>query len=216
MKVAIVGATGWIGGALLAEASDRGHAITAVVRDSTKLPDGSSGRRVVCDILDIDKLISAFQGQEALLHAFAPARDATDQERIDRQTAGTNAIIAAAKAAGVRRLIAVGGAGTSQIAPGVKLMDSYLFPKKWAGGARSTAVIRTLLEADGTLDWTFVSPPHIIEPGPRTGHYRTGTDNLLFEESTGRSYISVADYAVALIDELEKPAHIKMRFTVGT
>ena len=216
MKVAIVGATGWIGGALMAEALARGHAVTAVVRDTARLPANSPARAMSADVFDVEALATAFAGQDAILHAYAPSRAASDQDRIDQQTVGTTAIIAAARQAGVKRLIAVGGAGTSEIAPGVKLMDSYLFPKRWNGGARSTAVIRKLLEQDGTLDWTFVSPPHIIEDGVRTGRYRTGDDNLLFEESTGRSHISVADYAIALIDELETPAHVRRRFTVGT
>ena len=216
MKMAIAGATGIIGSAILDEAVHRGHDVTAVVRDPARLRSGSGTPVAVAEACDVNALAAAFEGHDVIVHAVAPPREATDQQRIDFQTAATTALIAATKRASVRRFIAVGGAGTSEIAPGVKLMDSYLFPTKWLGGARSTALIRSLLRDDGTLDWTFISPPHIIEPGPRTGKYRTGTDNLLFDEASGRSFISVADYAVALVDEAENGAHLQQRFTVGT
>ncbi|MBE7220610.1 MAG: NAD(P)H-binding protein, partial [Caulobacteraceae bacterium] len=110
MKLAVVGATGWIGSALVAEALARGHAVTAVVRDPAKLPPGSPVEAMIADVEDVDALAAAFRGQDAVLHAFAPPRTASDEERIARQAAGTRAIIAAAHRAGVSRLIAVGGA----------------------------------------------------------------------------------------------------------
>lgn len=216
MKVAIVGATGKIGSKLLAEALARGHTVTAVVRNPAKLPKDDRIRVAEADVNDGAALAKAFRGQDAVIHSYAPPRDISIQERIDQQTNATRTIIGALKAAGLKRILAVGGAGTSEIAPGVRLMDSYLFPKAYEGGAKSTAVIKDLLKAERGLDWTSLSPPHQIEPGERTGKYRLGEDNLIFNLDNGRSHISFDDYAVALIDELEKPQHLGQRFTVGT
>jgi len=216
MKVAIVGATGFVGSKVLAEALSRGHAVTAIVRSPEKLPKDDRIKVVQADVNDSTALAAAFRGQDAVIHSYAPPRQDSIEARIAQQTRATTSIIAALKSAGVKRVIAVGGAGTSEIAPGVRLMDSYLFPKAWEGGARSTMVIKDLFKAAPELDWIFLSPPHFLEPGKRTGKYRTGVDNLIFEEATGRSYISVDDYAVALIDEMETHKHSCQRFTVGT
>lgn len=216
MKIAIVGATGFVGSKVLAEALSRGHSVTAIVRSPEKLPKDARINVVKADVNDSAALAAAFRGQDAVIHSYAPPRPDSVQSRIDQQTKATKSIIAALKSAGVKRVLAVGGAGTSEIAPGVRLMDSYLFPKAWEGGAKSTMVIKDLFKAEPDLDWIFLSPPHFLEPGKRTGKYRTGVDNLLFEEATGRSYISVDDYAVALIDETETHKHSRQRFTVGT
>lgn len=216
MKIALVGATGFVGAALLAEALARGHQVGAIARKIANLPPDPKLRAIAADVMDGAALIRAFQGQEAVIHAYAPPRSETIETRIAQQTTATRSILAACRAAGVKRLLAVGGAGTSEIAPGVKLMNSYLFPKAYEGGARSTAVIKDLLGQEADLDWCFLCPPHQLEKGERTGKYRLGKDNLIFEEATGRSHISVADYAVAMIDELEHPHHSRQRFTVGT
>jgi uncharacterized protein len=216
VKIAIVGATGFVGARLLEEALRRGHDVTAMTRSPTKLPKESRLHPVSADVNDVAVLTEAFRGQDAVIHAYAPPRSDSMEARIDQQTKGTKSIIAALKAAGVKRLLAVGGAGTSEIAPGVPLMDSYLFPKAYEGGARSTAVIKELLKAEPDLDWTYLCPPNFLEPGERTGRYRLGKDNLVIELETGRSHISTADYAVAMIDELETPKHSHQRFTVGT
>jgi uncharacterized protein len=216
MKIAIVGATGFVGAKLLAEAVSRGHQVTAITRSPEKLRRDPHITAVAADVNDVPTLIEAFRGQEAVIHSYAPARKDSIDARIAQQRRATTSIIAALRGAGVRRILAVGGAGTSEIAPGVKLMDSYLFPKAYEGGAKSTAVIKDLLKAEPDLDWIFLSPPHALEAGTRTGKYRLGRDNLIFEEATGRSHISVDDYAVAMIDELENPRHSRERFTVGT
>src|SRR5665213_3752331 len=138
MKVAIVGATGMIGSKLLEEAIDRGHVVTAVSRHATKLPAHGRVRPVEVDVLDTNELARAFSGQDAILHAFAPPRLSVE-ERVAQQRAGTRSIIAAARSAGVRRILAVGGAGTLEVAPGVLNMDRPEFPANWEGGAKSTA-----------------------------------------------------------------------------
>jgi putative NADH-flavin reductase len=213
MKVAIMGATGMIGSKLLDEAIDRGHVVTAVSRHASKLPAHDRVRPVEVDVLDTTALAGAFSGQDAILHAFAPPRLSV-QERVEQQRAGTRSIIAAAKSAGVHRILAVGGAGTLEVAPGVMNADRPEFPASWEGGVKSTALIKGLLAAEPDLDWTFLCPSHDIFAGERTGKFRLGLDQMLVD-ADGKSSISTADYAIAMIDELEKPRHSRRRFTVG-
>jgi putative NADH-flavin reductase len=213
MKVAIMGATGMIGSKLLDEAIDRGHVVTAVSRHASKLPAHDRVRPVEVDVLDTTALAGAFSGQDAILHAFAPPRLSV-QERVEQQRAGTRSIIAAAKSAGVHRILAVGGAGTLEVAPGVMNADRPEFPASWEGGVKSTALIKGLLAAEPDLDWTFLCPSHDIFVGERTGKFRLGLDQMLVD-ADGKSSISTADYAIAMIDELERPRHSRRRFTVG-
>lgn len=216
MKIAIIGATGFVGAPILKEAVSRGHQVLALTRNREKItPSASLAVREV-DITDSEALAQAVAGYDAVIHAFAAPRSDSVEERIARQTEGTKSIIRAVKQAGIPRLVAVGGAGTAEVAPGVPLMNSYFFPPEYEGGARSTAVIKDLLQTEDAFDWVFISPPNFLEEGPRTGKYRIGADNLVIELSTGRSYMSVADYAVAMLDELETPKHHRRRFTVGT
>ena len=210
MKIAIVGATGMIGSKLLKEAIDRGHVVTAVSRHATRLPPHDRVRPVDLDVLDTEQLAKAFSGQDAILHAFAPPRLSVE-ERVAQQHAGTRSIIAAAKSAGVHRILAVGGAGTLEVAPGVMNADRPEFPRSWEGGVKSTAQIKVMLAAEPDLDWTFLSPSHEIFEGERTGKFRLGLDRMLID-ADGKSSISVADYAIAMIDELENPKHSRRAF----
>ena len=141
------------------------------------------------------------------------AYDAHVKGRIEAQKAGTQSIIQAAKSAGIRRILAVGGAATLLVG-GVRLIDGPDFPKVFEGGAKSTAVIRDLLEKEDGIDWTVLCPSTMIVPGQRTGKFRLGMDDLLIA-ADGSSSISLEDFAVAMIDELENPQHIRRRFTVG-
>ena len=216
MKIAVIGATGFVGAPILKEAVSRGHQVLALTRSPRKISPSASLAVREIDVNDTKALARAIAGYDAVVHAFAAPRSDSMKERIARQTEGTESIIKAVKLAGVPRLAAVGGAGTAEVAPGVPLMNSYFFPPEYEGGARSTAVIKDLLQAENAFDWVFISPPNFLEDGPRTGKYRIGTDNLVIELSTGRSYISVADYAVAMLDEIEPPRHHRQRFTVGT
>ena len=213
MKVAIVGATGMIGSKLLEEAIDRGHIVTAVSRHASKLPAHDRVRPVEADVLVTKAIADAFSGQDAIPHAFAPPRLSVEQ-RVEQQRAGTRSIIAAAKSVGVRRILAVGGAGTLEVAPGVMNADRPEFPASWEGGVKSTALIKGLLAAEPDLDWTFLCPSHDIFIGERTGKFRLGLDQMLVD-ADGKSSISTADYAIAMIDELETPKHSRRRFTVG-
>lgn len=123
-------------------------------------------------------------------------------------------LLSAIKSSGVKRYIAVGGAGSLDIKPGLRLVDSDEFPAEWKNEARKGADYLARLRREQDLDWTFISPSIMIEPGKRTGTFRLGGDSVLFA-ADGSSRISQEDYAIALIDELEHPAHIRQRFTVG-
>jgi putative NADH-flavin reductase len=214
MKIAIVGATGFIGSKVRDEAISRGHVVTAVTRSPDKLSRNDRIIPAPGDVNDVPLLTRYLRGQEAVIHAYAPGRGIGAQESMEKQRAGTLSIIAAAKAAGVRRLLAVGGAGSLEVAPGVAHFDTPEFPAAYQGGARATAQIKDLLCAEKDLEWTFLCPSTSIAPGERTGKFRLAGDQLLIGED-GQSRISVEDYAVAMIDELENPKHTGHRFTVG-
>jgi uncharacterized protein len=214
MNVALIGATGFIGSKLLDEAVNRGHVVTAITRSPEKLPQHERIIPRKADVNDVAALTELLRGQDALIHAFAPGRGLDAQESKDKQRAGTLSIIAATKAAGVKRLLAVGGAGSLEIRPGVAHFDTPEFPQQYQAGARATAQIKDLLRAEKDLDWTFLCPSTSIFPGERTGKFRLGGDALLIGPD-GQSRISVEDYAVAMIDELENPRHTGHRFTVG-
>lgn len=216
MKIAIIGATGYVGAPILAEALARGHTVRAIMRDKSKVPPADNLEAVEVDINDSRTLAEAIAGSDVVVHAFAPPRSMSVAERVALQKKGTESIISAVKEARVPRLVAVGGAGTAEVAPGVPLMESYFFPPQYEGGAKSTAVVKDLLKKEKDFDWVFISPPNFLEEGPRTGNYRTGKDNLIVDLSNGSSHISVADYAVAFLDEIERPSHSRERFTVGT
>jgi hypothetical protein len=215
MNVALVGATGYVGSAILEELLSRGHNVTAICRhpEKTKIPDRERLRKVSADVNNSQALAESFRGQDAVIHAFAPERGEIAQ-RIEAHRKGTESILAAMKAAGVGRILAVGGAGTLEVAPGVRNMDQADFPKEWEGGAKATAGVKAVLQGQAEVLWTFLSPSHDLFPGERTGKFRLGKDQLL-RGPDGKSRISVQDYAVAMVDELENPQHTGHRFTVG-
>jgi putative NADH-flavin reductase len=214
MKVAVIGASGFIGSKLVHEAVSRGHVVTAITRSPEKLPLHERIVPAKADVNDVPALTRLLHGQDAVIHAYAPGRGVEPRENKDKQRAGTLSIIAATKEAGVKRLLAVGGAGSLEVRPGVAHFDTPEFPAEYQGGARATAQIKDLLRAENDLDWTFLCPSTSIFPGERTGKFRLGDDALL-TGADGQSRISVEDYAVAMIDELENPKHTRHRFTVG-
>lgn len=211
MKIALIGATGFIGHGLLEEALARGHAVTALVSRPEKLTPQAGLKVVGTDALDQQKLAAQLAGHEAVVSAFSGHAQQDVREYYGR---GVDAIIGATKQAGVARLLMVGGAGSLEVAPGVQAVDTPEFPEQWKGsalGARDT--LHKLREEQG-LDWTMLSPAAMIAPGQRTGKFRLGGDQLL-ADAEGQSRISVQDYAVAMIDELEQPAHSRKRFSVA-
>lgn len=201
-KIAIIGATGRAGSQLLEEARRRGHEVVAIARDPSRL-QGREGVTVkALDAKDSAALQAAVSGCDAVLSA---AHFATIEP---------HAIIEPVKRAGVKRLLVVGGAGSLLLPSGHRVIDSPDFPEAYK--AEATAGVRFLetLRQEPSLDWTFLSPSAEFVEGERTGHYKLGKDHLLIA-GDGKSWITFADYAIAMIDELEKPGHSRARFTVG-
>jgi uncharacterized protein len=212
MKIALIGATGFVGSALLKEALDRGHEVTAIVRHPEKLtphPKLHARKGDVSTVEDVARLVA---GHDAVISAFNPGW--TNPDIYEQQIKGTKAIIAGVKKAGVKRLLFVGGAGSLEVKPGVQSVDLPEFPKEWKQGALATREALTLLRQEPGLDWSFLSPSADLSPGQRTGKFRLGKDQLL-TDAHGKSHISTQDYAMAMIDEVEHPKHIRQRFTVG-
>ena len=201
MKVALIGASGNGGSRLLAELSGRGHEVTAIARDPSKiavLPHVSAQKG---DVFDKPGLVRLLKGHDAVISA------------VHFTASDPKLLIEAVKEAGVKRYFVVGGAGSLEVAPGVKLIDTPQFPAAHKAEATKGGEFLEFLRKDKELDWTFLSPSAVIAPGERTGKFRLGKDQLLTHDKG--SNISWEDYAIAAVDELEKPAHIRERFTVG-
>lgn len=212
MKLALIGATGYVGAALLEEALSRGHQVTALVRNPQKLPQHPLLTAVQADVHDVATLSNQLRGHDAVLSAFNPGWGSADIR--EQYIAGSRAIVAATKAAGVARLLVVGGAGSLYVAPGLQLIDTPNFPAEYKEGAEGARQLLNQLREEQQLQWTFLSPAALLQPGPRTGHFRLGGEQLLMNgDAPGQ--ISVADLAVALLDETEQPQYIRQRFTVA-
>jgi putative NADH-flavin reductase len=212
MRIAIIGATGQVGTPLLNEALSRGHHVTAIVQHPEKLPAHEHLTARKGDVYDTAALAGQLKGFDAVISAFNPGW--ADPEIGAHQLQGTDSIIAATKSAGVKRLLVVGGAGSLEVAPGLDVVDTPDFPDAWKAGALAVRESLKHLRTEKELDWTFLSPAAHLEPGARTGKFRLGGDTLLVD-AAGESRISLPDYAVAMIDELESPQHSRQRFTVA-
>ena len=212
MKLALFGASGTIGQRILREALSRGHTVTAIVRDPSRITEQAPDlRTTVGNILDPKSVADAVAGHDAVVSAFGPGRD----QRVETVAEAVRSLIAGLKAAGVKRLAFVGGAGSLEVAPGVKVEDTPGWPAEFKGIAHAHTNALDVFRREGSdLDWTFLSPPVLIEPGERTGKFRLGGDQLL-TDGQGQSRISAEDYAIALLDEVERPRHIRQRFTVA-
>jgi putative NADH-flavin reductase len=212
MKIALIGATGFVGSALLKELLARGHEVRALLRDPAKLAPQPGLELHQADATQAEAVATAVQGVDAVLSAYNPGWG--HSELFDEFLRGSAAITAGVKQAGVARLLVVGGAGSLYVAPGVQLVDTPQFPAEWKAGALAAREALNRLRSEQELDWAFVSPPIQLEPGERSGQYRLGGEELL-SDAQGQSRISVADLAVALVDELEAPRHHRERFTVA-
>ena len=212
MKLALIGATGFVGSAILKEALDRGHEVTAIVRHPEKLTPHPKLHPQKGDVYNEDIVARLVAGHDAVISAFSPGWN--DPEIYNHQIKGTAAIINGVKKAGIKRVLWVGGAGSLEVKPGVQSVDLPEFPKEWKQGALATREALNQLRKETGLEWSFLSPSADLSPGQRTGKFRLGTDQLL-KDAKGESRISVEDYAMAMIDEVERPAHIRQRFTVG-
>ena len=212
MKIALIGATGFVGSAIVKEALDRGHEVTAIARHPEKLEAHGKLRSVKGDVYNFDEVGRLVAGHGAVISAFNPGW--TNPDIYKQQIKGTEAIIKGVKQAGVKRVLWVGGAGGLEVKPGVQSVDTPGFPKDWKQGSLATREALNLLRKEPSLDWSYLSPSADLSPGQRTGKFRLGKDQLL-TDANGKSHISTQDYAMAMIDEVEKPAHIRQRFTVG-
>ena len=209
MKVALYGATGAAGSRILKELVSRGHQVTALARDPAKLVQSGANVRVKQDDLSDPKSIAAAIGDaEAVVSAYSPPKN--DLEAL---TGVTQRQVEALKGKTGVRLVVVGGAGGLNIAPNLALVDSPYMPEPFKPIARAHVNAFNVLKAS-TIDWTYFAPAAFFEPGQRTGQFRLGKDDLI-ANAQQESRISMEDYAVALVDELEKPRHRRQRFTIG-
>jgi hypothetical protein len=212
MKVVLLGASGFVGSAILKEALDRGHQVTAVVRNQGHLKPCQSLEVRIADVYDSLALAKVMVGHDALISAFNPGWN--DPNLYTDQVRGTTSILKAVKSATIKRVLWVGGAGGLEVKPGVRVVDSPDFPAAIKPGSLATIEALDQLRREPELDWSYLSPSANMKSGTRTGKFRLGDDQLLVDPS-GHSNISVQDYAVAMINDLEHPAHIRKRFTVG-
>jgi Putative NADH-flavin reductase len=201
MNVALIGATGNAGSRILAELANRGHSVTAIVRNPDQVPSLPGVTATKGDANDQTGLATLLKGHDAVISSVMFI--ASDPAKL----------IGAVQASGVKRYLVVGGAGSLEVAPGLKVVDTPDFPAEYKAEALAGGVFLEALRGTDNLDWTFLSPSAVFGPGERTGKFRLGTDQLLVNDKG--SSISFEDYAIALVDELEKPAHVRQRFTVG-
>lgn len=213
-KIVLIGASGFVGSAILSEALNRGVKVTAVVRNPEKIKFSNANLTIVkADVSDARRLAEISKDADAVISAYNPG---WTNSNIYAETLNTYpAILEGVKSAGVKRLLIVGGAGTLFVAPGLRVVESGAIPAEIMDGVKSLGefYLNTLMN-EKELDWVFFSPAGSIAPGRRTGNYRLGKDDLIVNDK-GESKISVEDYAKAMIDELETPAHHRERFTIG-
>lgn len=213
-NVLLIGATGFVGSAVLNELVSRGHKVTAVVRNIEKLAKSDLVDAVKEDVANVDAIAKLAEGKDAIISAYNPGW--TNPDIATLITENYPKILGAAKKSGVERLLIVGGAGTLFCAPGLRVVDSGAIPEEIMGGVRPLGdfYLNTLMN-ENDIDWVFFSPAGVFDQeGKKTGNYRLGKDDLIVD-AEGNSHISVQDYAYAMVNELEKPAHHKERFTIG-
>jgi putative NADH-flavin reductase len=202
MRIAVVGASGNAGSRITAELARRGHAVTAIARNPEKIAVQANVTAKKGDVLDQAGLAQLLAGHDAAISSL---------HFLDSDPAK---LIGAVSDSKVGRYLVVGGAGSLEVAPGVRLVTTPGFPAQYKAEAEKGAAFLDLLRTEKQLNWTFLSPSALFTAGERTGKFRLGTDQLL-AASDGKSWISFEDFAVALADEIERPAHIRQRFTVG-
>ena len=213
-NVLLIGATGFVGSAVLNELVSRGNKVTTVVRNIEKLAKSDLVNAVKEDVANVDAIAKLAEGKDAIISAYNPGW--TNPDIATLITENYPKILEAAKKSGVERLLIVGGAGTLFCAPGLRVVDSGAIPAEIMGGVRPLGdfYLNTLMN-ENDIDWVFFSPAGVFDQeGKKTGNYRLGKDDLIVD-AEGNSHISVQDYADAMVNELEKPSHHKERFTIG-
>ncbi|WP_338840430.1 NAD(P)-dependent oxidoreductase [Flavobacterium ginsenosidimutans] len=212
MKIALIGATGFVGSALLNELADRKHEITAIARTPK---DTANATWAAADIFNVDALAEILKGHDAVVNAYNPGW--TNPNIYDDFLAGSKAIQEAVKKSGVKRFITIGGAGSLYVAPDLQAVDTPDFPKEIFPGANAARHYLNIIKEEKDLDWAFFSPAFEMHAGTktgRTGKYRLGLENPVFNDEQ-RSILSVEDLAVVIADEVETPKHHQVRFTAG-
>ena len=202
MKVALIGITGRVGSRVADELLKRGHQVTGIARNPADVNPQPGLTVKQGDATDPQALTPLLTGHDAVISA---SRFVSSDAK---------PLLSAVKDAGVPRLLVVGGAGSLLVAPGKMLIDTPEFPDAYKPEARAGVVFLDTLRQENVLNWTFLSPAALFEPGERTGTFRLGDDSLLVDAG-GKSWISMEDYAIALADEIETPKHSRRRFTVG-
>lgn len=216
-NVALIGASGFVGNAILNELLNRGHRVTAIVRHASKIEAGSPNLEVrEVDVEDTLAMIEVLKGKDTVISAYNPGW--SNPNMYEDTLRVYPKILDEVKASGVKRLQIVGGAGSLLVKPGLRLVDTGTLPEAWLPGVKSMAkfFLETLVN-EKELDWVFFSPAANLgnlTAGVRTGKFRLGKDDLIVDEK-GESFISVEDYAMAMVDELEQENHHKERFTIG-
>ncbi|MGO4770077.1 NAD(P)-dependent oxidoreductase [Flavobacterium sp. W22_SRS_FK3] len=212
MKIAIIGATGFVGSAILNELTDRKHDITAIARTPK---DTANATWIAADVYDADTLAETLKGHDVVVNAFNPGW--TNPNIYDDSIRGSKAIQQAVKQSGIKRFITIGGAGSLFVAPGLQAIDTPDFPKDIYDGANAARDYLNIIKEEKELDWAFFSPAFEMHAGTktgRTGKYRLGLENPVFNDEQ-RSILSVEDLAVVIADEIETPKHHQIRFTAG-
>ena len=212
MKIALFGATGHLGQGILHEALSRGYDVVAVVRDPSRLTQHSDKLEVVTgDVAQPASWLDAVRGADAVVASLSARRDGNP----DSIPANAGVLLDNLPKAGVKRLLWVGGAGSLEVAPGVKVLDDPHFPDAWKPEAIAQSKALDMFRASkADVDWTYISPAALIEDGERSGKYRVGGDQLLVD-ANGVSRITVPDYAVALLDRIEQHDALRQRITVA-
>lgn len=214
-KVAVIGATGFVGTKIVNELSERGYAVEALVRDASKVETKGNVTAKSVDVNNTDDLAEALKGNDAVISAFNAGW--TNPNLYHDFLNGSVNIEKAVEQAGVKRLIVVGGAGSLYTPDNVQIVDTPDFPEAYKPGATAARDYLNKIRENKTLDWTFFSPAIEMNQenaGERTGAYRTSLETPVFDEN-GRSRLSVEDVAVVLVDELEQNNHIRERFTAA-
>lgn len=212
MKIAIIGATGFVGSAILNELADRKHKISAIARNPK---DTTNATWIAADVFNVDALAETLKGHDVVVNAFNPGW--TNPNIYDDFLNGSKAIQEAVKKSGVKRFITIGGAGSLFVAPDLQAVDTPDFPKEIFNGANAARNYLNIIKEEKDLDWAFFSPAFEMHAGTktgRTGKYRLGLENPVFNDEQ-RSILSVEDLAVVIADEVENPKHHQVRFTAG-
>lgn len=209
MKIALIGATGFVGSAILKELANRGHEITGISRHAGTTENVTWQQADISNVSELSKILA---GHDVVISAFNAGW--TNPNIYDDFISGSKAIQSAVKESAVKRFITIGGAGSLFVAPGLQAVDTPDFPKEYHAGASAARDYLNILKGEKDLDWAFFSPAFELTPTERTGKYRLGLDNPVFD-ANNRSILSVADLAVVIGDEIENPKHHQQRFTAA-